>query len=65
MTEEVIGLSVPHVARALGLSRSGAYRLAKAGVLPMVRFGKGLVVPRERLAKLLRDACGGSREGPP
>jgi excisionase family DNA binding protein len=42
------------VARLLGISRSGAYKLAREGDLPAIRIGPGrVVVPREALERLL------------
>lgn len=46
--------SIPEVARLLGISRSGAYKLAREGDLPAIRIGPGrVVVPREALERLL------------
>lgn len=40
-------LSVPEVARILGVSRNAAYEAAARGELPTVRLGKRILVPRD------------------
>lgn len=55
-TEESKGslvLDVPEAGRLLNLSRATAYALAAAGVIPTIRLGKRLVVPRKALEELL------------
>ena len=44
--------SVSEVAAVLGISRSTAYRLAAAGVIPTLRLGSRLVVPSHLLNEL-------------
>lgn len=51
-----IALSLPEVARALGVSRSSIYRRAKDGRVPTVRLGRRLVVPLAALDELLSEA---------
>jgi excisionase family DNA binding protein len=46
-------LSVPEAGEKLGIGRNAAYEAAKRGDLPVVRFGKRLVVPIAALEQLL------------
>jgi excisionase family DNA binding protein len=46
-------LDVPEAGRMLNLSRATAYSLAAKGVIPIIRFGKRIVVPRKALEELL------------
>ena len=46
-------ISVPEAAAMLGFSRNFGYQLAKQGKLPVIRFGKRLVIPRVALEKML------------
>jgi len=47
-------LTVPEVARLLGISRGAAYAAAAERTIPTIRIGRRLLVPREALARLLR-----------
>jgi excisionase family DNA binding protein len=46
-------MSVSDAAILLGVSRSAAYRAAKAGQIPTVTFGRRLLVPTCRLLEML------------
>ena len=46
-------LTVPEVAEMLGISRNFAYELVKRGHLPVIRFGKRLLIPKVALEKML------------
>jgi excisionase family DNA binding protein len=46
-------ISVEHAAVLLGVSRSAAYRAAKAGQLVTFRVGRKLLVPTAPLARML------------
>ncbi len=46
-------ISVEHAGRLLGLSRRSAYRAVERGELPVLRFGRRLVVPTAKLLALL------------
>jgi len=46
-------LTVTEAGQVLGLSRNAAYDAAKRGDLPVIRFGKRLLVPRAALDRLL------------
>jgi len=52
-TNESLVLNVPEAGRMLNLSRATAYNLCAQGVIPTIRFGKRLVVPRRALERLL------------
>ena len=46
-------MSVSDAAILLGVSRSAAYRAAKAGQIPTIAFGRRLLVPTCRLLEIL------------
>ncbi len=46
-------VSVEEAARQLGISRSLAYELVQRGVVPSIRLGRRLVVPRQKLLDLV------------
>lgn len=48
-------LSVEEAARELRISRAYAYRLIQRGELPVVRFGRRIVVPARALDALLEE----------
>ncbi|MFC2032482.1 helix-turn-helix domain-containing protein [Chloroflexota bacterium] len=54
--KESLVFSVPEAGRLLSLSRATAYMLANQGVIPTIRFGRRLVVPKKALETLLADA---------
>ncbi len=46
-------MSIVEAAELLGISRTTAYELAHSGELPVVRLGRRILVPVNRLAALL------------
>lgn len=42
-------LSVPEMAAALGISRAGAYELARSEGFPALRIGTRVVIPKDKL----------------
>lgn len=56
MDHDRLTLTVSETARLLGLSRSSAYSLANQGVIPTIRLGRRLVVPKIWLEKILAEA---------
>ncbi len=46
-------MSISEAAELLGISRTTAYELAHSGELPVVRLGRRILVPVNRLAELL------------
>ena len=55
MNSEKLTYTINEAAKALGIGRSLAYDLARQGDLPVIRFGKRLLIPRKQLLKLLGD----------
>ena len=56
---QILGVSITAAARALGISRTLAYQLARSGELPTVRLGvRRLVVPVELLNTMLATGAG-------
>jgi len=51
--EKRLCITVPEAAEMLGLSRNFAYELVKRKELPVVKFGKRLLIPRVALEKML------------
>jgi len=45
--------TVPEAAKRLGFSRNFGYELARTGQIPIVRFGKRMVVPKASFDKML------------
>lgn len=48
-------MTVPEAAKKLGISRNFAYELVKKGQLPVIRFGKRLLIPKKALEKMLEE----------
>ncbi len=46
-------ITVPEAAEMLGISRNFAYELVKQKQLPVIKFGKRLLIPRVALEKML------------
>ena len=51
--EKRLCITVPEAAVMLGLSRNFTYELVKQKQLPVVKFGKRLLIPRAALEKML------------
>jgi excisionase family DNA binding protein len=45
--------SIEEAGRILGISRQSAYTYASAGILPVIRLGNRMLVPKAALEKLL------------
>lgn len=60
--KEKLCLSVSEAGRKLGISRGLAYKLARSGQLPVIRFGRRLLVPKIALERLL-DQLGTTSKG--
>jgi hypothetical protein len=50
---ERLTISVPEAGRRLGLGRNASYEAARRGEIPVLKFGKKLVVPIVALARKL------------
>lgn len=48
-------ITVPEAAEMLGISRNFAYELVKQKQLPVIKFGKRLLIPRLALEKKLEE----------
>ena len=46
-------VSVPEAAKILGVGRDAAYEAARTGLIPTIRLGRRLVVPKAALDRLL------------
>ncbi len=47
----------PDTARLLGLGKDGVYRAAHEGVIPVIRVGRRMLVPRAAFQKLLETGA--------
>ena len=56
MTSEKLTVTVEEAGTLLGIGRGLAYEMAKTGRLPVLRFGKRMVVPRRLLDEMLETA---------
>lgn len=52
-------LSVPEVAAALGISRAGAYELARSAGFPALKIGSRIVVPKEKFIRWIDTQTSG------
>lgn len=52
-----IMLSVPQLAAALGISRSGAYALVRSEGFPALKIGSRIVVPKDKLQDWINENC--------
>jgi len=60
--KEPLVYDVPTAGKLLNLSRATAYTLANQGIIPTIRFGRRMVVPRKALEELLASV-GKAKEG--
>lgn len=51
-------LSVPEMAGALGISRAGAYELARTEGFPALKIGSRIVIPKDRLQEWVNQNTG-------
>ena len=52
-----IMLSVPQLASALGISRSGAYALVRSAGFPALKIGSRIVIPKDKLLMWIHAHC--------
>ena len=55
MNQEVLTISVPEAGRRLGVGRNVAFRLAREGILPVLRLGRKLRVPVRALETMCQQ----------
>ena len=48
-------LSVPEMAAVLGISRAGAYELARSEGFPALRIGTRIVIPKDKLQEWVNN----------
>jgi excisionase family DNA binding protein len=53
MEQQKLTLTVEEAGELLGISRSLAYEMARTGGIPILRFGKRIVVPRKAFEDML------------
>ena len=51
-------LSVPEMAAALGISRAGAYELARSEGFPALRIGTRIIIPKDELREWIKRNMG-------
>ena len=51
-------LSVPDVAKVLGISRAGAYDLAHGKEFPSMKIGSRIIVPKDKFLLWIEKQCG-------
>jgi excisionase family DNA binding protein len=54
--DKILCMTVPEAAKLLRISRNHCYELVKRGVVPSIRLGKKIVIPRIALDKKLAEA---------
>jgi len=62
---EKLTYNVEETGKALGLSRASAYKAVHDGIIPTIRIGRRLVVPRVQLEKLLNGSSEGTSDAQP
>ena len=60
--KESLVMSVPEAGKLIGKGRNMSYKLAHAGVIPTIRLGGRLVVPKERFMRWLNGEGNGNGE---
>jgi len=53
VNENKLCYTVPEAAQMLGFSRNFGYELARTGQIPILRFGKRMLVPKAAFDKML------------
>ena len=54
-------LSVPEVAAVLGISRAGAYELARSKGFPSLSIGSRIVVPKDKFIAWIEEKVSGKQ----
>jgi excisionase family DNA binding protein len=56
MAMEKLTITVEQAGKLLGISRALAYEMARTGKLPVLRFGRRMVVPMKGLENMLGES---------
>lgn len=56
---EKLALSIPEAGALLGVSKPHAYKMAKQGLLPILKLGRRHIVPKPALIKMLENVKAG------
>ena len=51
-------LSVPDVAKVMGISRAGAYELAHSREFPSMKIGSRIIIPKKKFLLWIEKQCG-------
>lgn len=51
-------LSVPNIAKVLGISRAGAYELAHSREFPSMKVGSRIIIPKDKFLLWVERQCG-------
>ncbi len=51
-------LSVPDAAKVLGISRAGAYELARSRDFPSMKVGSRIIIPKDKFLLWVERQCG-------
>ena len=51
-------LSVPDIAKVLGISRAGAYDLVHSREFPSMKIGNRIIVPKDKFLRWIEKQCG-------
>lgn len=62
MVTEKLTLTVPEVAKLLGISRNAAYLAVSKNSIPSLRIGKRILVPRGALERFLECREQGAKQ---
>ena len=57
-TNDSLILTAPEVAKLLRIGKATCYEQIRLGVIPSIRIGKRIIIPRAALMKKLEEATG-------
>jgi len=60
MEQQRLTLTVEEAGALLGISRSLAYEMARTGALPILRFGRRIVIPKQAVETMLESSLPGN-----
>lgn len=56
MEQEKLTYTIQETCKLLGIGKGKGYQLAHAGLLPVLKFGKRMVVPKYALEQMMKQA---------